>query len=256
MKGLARLARSGLAAAAHYSGALAAYRRLRLRDRGIILMYHRVAASEAEAANLDPGMYVMQRSLESQLRDLLHSHTLVTIDQFGEWMAGTAQFPKPPCALTFDDGWLDNYETAFPVLRRYSAPATIFLITGDVGKPRMMGWDQILEMERHGIAFGSHTVTHAQLGQCDPARIRTELAESRATLQQRLARPSRWFCFPKGSHNDTACALVSEYYDGALVTTRGWVSRSDDRFRVRRIAMHEDVSRTPPLFAWRLALLR
>ena len=67
---------------------------------------------------------------------------------------------------------------AFPLLQRHGATATIFLITGAVGTPSMMSWAQVDEMERAGICFGSHTVSHALLGETPPDRIRSELADS------------------------------------------------------------------------------
>jgi peptidoglycan/xylan/chitin deacetylase (PgdA/CDA1 family) len=237
----------------HYSGLLGRYRHAAHRTRGLVLTYHHVLRSRTRT--VDPGVYVTGSTLERHLALLARSYTLVTIDRMGEWLAGQAAFDRPPCALTFDDGWTDTYEMAFPILQKHGAPATVFLITGAVGTPGMLDWPRILEMERAGISFGSHTVSHALLGHCDPARIRTELAESRSQLAERLIRPSQWFCFPKGSHTDAACRLASEYYAGAVTTEPGWVSRGDDPYRIRRINMHDDMTRTTALFAWKLALL-
>jgi peptidoglycan/xylan/chitin deacetylase (PgdA/CDA1 family) len=251
-----RWARHAAAALGHYTGALGLYRRVAMRGRAVILMYHRVLEDDGIPPDLHPGMFVTRRTFEKHLRLLRTSHTLVTIDQIGEWLKGQATFERPPCALTFDDGWLDNYETAFPLLKAYGATATIFLITGNRGTTGMMSWEQVLEMERAGIAFGSHTVSHVELGKCEPERIREELVESRKTLEERLARMSEWFCFPKGSYNRQAVELVGEHYAGAVTVDSGWVSPGDDPRRLRRIGVHDDMSWTTPLFAWRLASLR
>ena len=248
--------RQAAAAALHYTGVLGAYRRALHRRRGLILTYHRVIDDRMATAALDPGMYVTKSTFERHLQVLRRTYHLVTIDQMGRWLAGQELADRPPCALTFDDGWADNYEVAFPILHRQAAPATVFLITGSVGAAGMLDWPQVKEMERAGIAFGSHTVTHAQLGLCNSAQIRQELRESRECLVARLERPSRWFCFPKGSHSDIACSIAREYYAGALTTEPGWVSHGDDPFRLRRINMHEDMTRSAPLFAWKIALLR
>ena len=74
-------------------------------------------------------------------------------------------------------------------------------------------------------------------------------------LTDRLKRPSRWFCFPKGSHSPVARDLVSEYYDGAVTVEGGWVGRGDDPYTLRRVGVHDDMTSTSALFAWRLALL-
>ena len=256
MSAAGQQARRAIAAAAYRSGLLGQYLRAALGDRALVLMYHRVLDDGADTSGIDPGMFVTRQSFEAQLQVLRESFTLVTIDAIGEWLAGRATFDRPPCALTFDDGWADNYTVAFPLLQRFDATATVFIVTGAVGTTDMMQWEQVREMERAGIAFGSHTVTHAELGRCQPDQIRRELADSRETINARLARPSRWFCFPKGSHNDAACRMAGEYYAGAVTVENGWVSRGDDPYRVRRIGIHDDVSRTPALFAWRLARLR
>jgi len=249
--------RRAVAAAAHGSGVLGQYLQSALQDKALVLMYHRVLEDAEDTRATDPGMFVKRQSLDGQLALLTERFTLVTIDAIGDWLAGRVRFDRPPCALTFDDGWLDNYTVAFPLLRQYGATATIFLVTGAIGRDaHMMSWAQVDEMERAGIRFGSHTVTHAELGRCAPDQIRRELLDSRTTLTERVAHPSRWFCFPKGSHSDVACRIVSEYYDGAVLVESGYVSRGDDAYRLRRIGVHDDVSRTPSLFAWRLARLR
>jgi peptidoglycan/xylan/chitin deacetylase (PgdA/CDA1 family) len=248
--------RRAVAAAAHGSGLLGQYLDTVLEDKALVLMYHRVLDDAADTRGIDPGMFVRRQSLASQLALLAERYTLVTIDAIGDWLAGRATFDRPPCALTFDDGWLDNYTIAFPLLQRFGATATIFLVTGAVGTADTVTWAQVDEMERAGIRFGSHTVHHVELGRCGADHIRSELVDSRATLSDRLAHPSRWFCFPKGSHSDLACQIVAEYYDGAVLVESGWVSRGDDAYRLRRIGVHDDVTRTPSLFAWRLARLR
>ena len=249
-------ARGAVAAVAHGSGLLGLYLRTVLADRAVVLMYHRVLDDATDTSGMDPGMFVRRQSLTSQLALLSERYTLVTIDAVGDWLAGRATFDRPPCALTFDDGWLDNYTVAFPLLQQFGATATIFLITGAVGAPGMVSWAQVDEMERAGIRFGSHTVNHVELGRCGADEIRRELADSRTTLSDRVTHPSRWFCFPRGSHSDLACRIAAEYYDGAVLVENGWVSRGDDAHRLRRIGIHDDVARTPALFAWRLARLR
>jgi len=201
-------------------------------------------------------MYVSERSFDQHVRLLVRSYRCVGIDELGDWLDGDDQDGKPPCAITFDDGWEDNYHVAFPILQRYRAPATVFLVTGAVGSVGRLGWDQVSEMERAGISFGSHTVSHPLLGECDEVRIRQELERSRNEIFSRLRSPSKWFCYPKGSYNPRVRSLASQYYRGAVTTRTGWVQRRDDPFTVHRIGVHEDVSWTTPLFAWRLALLK
>jgi peptidoglycan/xylan/chitin deacetylase (PgdA/CDA1 family) len=88
-----------------------------------------------------------------------------------------------------------------------------------------------------------------------PTEIREELARSKEKLQKELKHPSDWFCYPKGKFSPEVCRLAREYYVAALATGGGAVSKGDDPFRIRRIGIHDDVSRTIPLLACRLGLI-
>ena len=248
------LARRAVSAAAYYSGLEEQRHRLALQDRGVVLMYHRVLPNAPP--DVDPGMFVTATAFERHLRLLKSRYELVTIDAFGEWMAGRRQFARPPCAITFDDGWRDNYDVAFPLLQRYEAPATVFLVTSWIGRDDMLDADRIARMESSGVAFGSHTVTHALLGQVDRTTMQSELADSRTALERFVKRPSRWFCFPKGSHTAQACEIARLYYEGAVTVRRGWVDKHDDRFTVKRVGIHNDVAGTSAMLASRITFLR
>lgn len=248
------LARRAVSAAAYYSGLEEQRHRQAMQGRGVVLMYHRVLPDERP--DVDPGMFVTAAAFERHLHLLKARYDLVTIDAFGDWMAGRRQFARPPCAITFDDGWRDNYEVAFPLLQRHGVPATVFLVTSWIGHDDMLDADRIAHMESSGVAFGSHTVTHALLGQVDRPTMRAELADSKAALDRYVKRPSRWFCFPKGSHNEEACELARQFYDGAVTVRRGWVNKHDDRFTVKRVGIHNDVAGTSAMLASRITFLR
>jgi peptidoglycan/xylan/chitin deacetylase (PgdA/CDA1 family) len=118
-----------------------------LRGRFTILMYHRVVTGvELSSQFIQPGMYVTTETFDRQVRflrehfDVLSMHELLSIWRGKSWNA-----KRRYCVITFDDGWLDNYVHAFPVLRRYDVPATIFLPTGIIGTtmwfwPEELGW--------------------------------------------------------------------------------------------------------------------
>jgi peptidoglycan/xylan/chitin deacetylase (PgdA/CDA1 family) len=103
--------------------------------RLLVLMYHRVLPAEhPDRDSEQPGMYVSPSTLAMHLEIVKQYFTLIHLD---EWLerAGTGQaVPSLACAITFDDGWRDNYEYAFPILRRAGAPATIYLVADMVGE--------------------------------------------------------------------------------------------------------------------------
>jgi peptidoglycan/xylan/chitin deacetylase (PgdA/CDA1 family) len=108
------------------------------RNRGTILAYHRVLpAGSDDLSFTQPGMYVTQETFETQIRYLTRHYRLVALNDL------LARPFDRACAITFDDGWVDNYEFAFPILKKYEVPATIFIATGQVGTGRWPWPDRI-----------------------------------------------------------------------------------------------------------------
>lgn len=100
----------------------------------LVLMYHRVLPrGHRERDNEQAGMYVSPETLRMHIEVLARHFTLMHLDEWMRTKAAGAKLPRLSCALTFDDGWLDNYEHAFPVLRGAAAPATIYLVSDLVG---------------------------------------------------------------------------------------------------------------------------
>jgi peptidoglycan/xylan/chitin deacetylase (PgdA/CDA1 family) len=222
------------------------------KGHGVVLMYHRVLDATEISDAIHPGMYVTSEVFAQHLEYLSRKYSVVTLDQLQDWIQGKIDLPKTPCAITFDDGWGDNYRNAFPLLKKNNIPATVFLITDQIGGPEMLTWDQAREMEAEGISFGSHTATHAILKAKTREEIHRELKESKRRLQKELSHPLDWFCFPNGEYDETALEFVKEFYIAALTVNRGVVGKGDDPFQIRRIGIHNDVSMTVPLFACRL----
>jgi peptidoglycan/xylan/chitin deacetylase (PgdA/CDA1 family) len=116
---------------------LGANRRARARldgSRAAVLCYHRVLPrAEAERLGVEPGMFVTPATFRAQLRWLRERFMPLGLGEIVERIARGAALPEGACALTFDDGWRDNYEHAWPALREAGVPATIFLVAGRVG---------------------------------------------------------------------------------------------------------------------------
>ncbi len=99
--------------------------------------------------------------------------------------------------LTFDDGWEDNYSTAFPILAGLGIRAAIFLCTDLIGRdPRYLTWPQVREMARAGFAFGGHTRTHPHLTRLSRADALDEIEGCRKRIEDELGGPAEWFSYP------------------------------------------------------------
>ena len=108
--------------------------RMRSSPRLLVMMYHRVLPAEHPDALVEqPGMYVSPATLDMHLAYLKKEFELVHLDDWVRRAARGEALPRRACAITFDDGWRDNFDHALPVLRRHAAPATIFLVSTFIG---------------------------------------------------------------------------------------------------------------------------
>ena len=116
-----------------------------LRGRVLILMYHRVLPrTELQATFVQPGMYVTPETFETHLRALTRQFHIVTFEEaLAKWRDHDWDDRTRHCIITFDDGWIDNYLYAYPLLRAYGVPATIFLPTDLIGSARWLWWDRL-----------------------------------------------------------------------------------------------------------------
>lgn len=174
-----------------------------------ILAYHRVVEHRPP---IDPvGNCVTVAKFENHLRWLsANGFSSVPLAVAGRvFDGGVNRLPPRSVVITFDDGYLDNFDFAWPLLKRYGFTATIFLVSDtiggynsfDAGLPGnvvpMLSWDQIREMHKGGVAFGSHTCSHpGSLVDLDDAHLRYELEMSKATLEEGLNAQVDEFSYP------------------------------------------------------------
>jgi peptidoglycan/xylan/chitin deacetylase (PgdA/CDA1 family) len=136
--------RSALARALYLVGALHLLLWLRLRNRAVVLMYHRVIDREdRHKAYSHPGIIVETPTFEEHLRFLRKHLRVTSLREFRDQMTSGRPFAKRTCLITFDDGWQDNYTHAFPLLAKYELPATVFLTSGFIGGGRSF-WQESL----------------------------------------------------------------------------------------------------------------
>lgn len=114
--------------------------------RFIILMYHRVLPANMVDATVQPGMYVLPETFERHLRFLSARFELGSMIAIDSMTGGRSK--RPGCMLTFDDGWCDFYEYAFPLLQKYQVPATVFVPTKFIGSDHMFWTDRLARILR------------------------------------------------------------------------------------------------------------
>lgn len=200
---------------------------------GPFLLYHKIASPPRDARIR--GGYTPARRFARQMAYLKRNgYEFYTASEMVAHLRERGAFPPKGLTLTFDDGWKDNYENAFPVLRKLGIRATIFLIPSCIGRAsdkalsegeharEHLSREDILEMSRHGIEFGSHTLNHRLLHQTAPDETRFELEESKRQIEELLDRPCRTFAYPGGHFDETARRLAeSAGYLAAFTTHYG-----------------------------------
>lgn len=297
----------------------------------LILMYHRVLPPDhPEMPIIQPGMVVHPQTFRMHLRVLKQRFEVVHLDDWLQRVARGQPVPKKACAITFDDGWRDNYDYAFPLLQEAALPATIFLVSDKVGTlesfwperlarvlwhggkgqapavwdsvefawlkqfgasypfglrppvgseidaiihqckrftdadlqerlqrmesrsvsttatvtPDILDWNQVHAMAASGlIRFGSHTRHHVRLSDSvDASILLDEIRTSRKVIESHTHLTADVFCYPNGNHTPGVKRLVQGHYQAACTTQRGWNDVSGDRYLLKRIGIHDDVT--------------
>lgn len=203
-----------------------------------ILMYHRVGSFTARGdLNI-----VSQKSFAHQMKFLhKHGYHVISLDDLVEGINKGFSFNRKTVVITFDDGYEDNYDQAFPILRRYDIPATIFLVSDWVGSPDFMTWEQLREMQGSNIEFGSHSRKHAYLPDVKHhAQLEDEIINSKKVLEENLGEPVRYFSYPSGGYTEEVKEIVIKAkYKGACATNRGYDRFNTRPYELKRIRIND-----------------
>ncbi|MEN8176767.1 MAG: polysaccharide deacetylase family protein, partial [Pseudomonadota bacterium] len=179
--------------------------------RGIsILMYHQVGYFLPMKAHRST--YCHYKRFAAQMAYLHRfGYAVLPFSQALKCLGGEQPIPPRAVTLTFDDGYENFFEYAYPVLQGYGYSAMVYLISGLVGKPSswfqadgrdtppLMSRERILQLRDQGIEFGAHSVSHVRLATLDAERMREEVFGCRHQLEQLLGGPVLDFCYPYGS---------------------------------------------------------
>lgn len=189
-----------------------------------VLMYHYIAANPNPKDKARDSLSVPPDKFEAQMQYLAQNgYTPVTLDTlYGIFNSQTTVVGKP-VVLTFDDGYIDFYTNAFPILRRFNFHAVSFIPTGLIGGGYYMNWDQVKEISSSGlVTFEGHTVSHAHLPSLSYAAAVKQLADSKNLIQSVTGYPVNFVAYPGGISNGTVQAAARQAgYAGGLGTWYG-----------------------------------
>jgi len=204
-----------------------------------ILMYHYVSVppSDADIYRLD--LSVTPANFQAQMDYLAaEGYHPIRLSELSEYLLLGKPLPSKPIVLTFDDGYLDNYENALPALKKHGFTGTFFIITqfAEEKRPGYMNWDQIEQLAIDGMEIGSHTMNHWELNNRARAFLDAEIGRSKALIEARLGVTVTSFCYPSGKYDArTIESLKANGYFGATTEISGAYQATSDIYELKRI---------------------
>ena len=168
-----------------------------------ILMYHSISEASEKGhpyfhTRTSPARFARQMRF---LRE--GGYSTLALRDLPRIFSGQLSEISKPVVITFDDGYRDFFTHAFPKLDENGFTATMFLPSSFVGVPRLrlnqiecMTWEEVRELDRAGIEFGSHTVTHPQLASLPSREVEAELRVSKEVIENRIGKPVTCFSYP------------------------------------------------------------
>jgi peptidoglycan/xylan/chitin deacetylase (PgdA/CDA1 family) len=218
----------------------------------MILMYHHICPKELfpkSTIELIENGWKFTISPEAFERQILFflkkKYRFVSMDEYYETLFYKGSENKEDIVITFDDGWIDNYQFAFPILKKYNIPALFFLTTHQLSNEdsTKMTVSHLHEMKSTGMIFGSHTCNHKILTQISQKEIAFELIESKRVLEKLLNVPIHFFAYPGGAFNSEVVELTKNAgYKASCSVLSPARNTFDDRFWLFRNVFSESMS--------------
>jgi peptidoglycan/xylan/chitin deacetylase (PgdA/CDA1 family) len=218
-----------------------------------ILLYHSVADDVTGAF----APYAISRGAFGEHLDLLieSGHTALTVSALVQSLEAGKPLPERPVVVTFDDGFADFADAAWPELSARDIPATLYVTCGPLGgtsdwlrsegqgdRP-MLSWAALMELAEEGCEIGAHTVSHPPLDCLARAQAEHEILASKRQLEDGLGQPVPSFAYPHGHHDRHVRRMVIDAgFESACAVKNALSHPDDDRFALARITVTGDVS--------------
>lgn len=197
------------------------------RNAGVIVLcYHRFE-------EMNNAMVLKPADFEKQMQAIQdNGFTVISMQDFLAWRRDEKQIPEKSCLITIDDGYVSGYENAWPILKKFGYPFTMFVYINYIGTGgKSVTWDQLAEMRDAGVEIGCHSYSHQNLkGHSSKSAaeikqltyegwLRKEAFDSKKILEDRLGIKVSVFAYPEGAYNEKVCKAINEAgYEAAFVT--------------------------------------
>lgn len=207
-----------------------------------IMMYHHIHPEFVKSSDaLLAGLSVSPKKFEEDLNEIVKAgYTTIFPQEIFKVLNGELDPSKKYIVISIDDGYQDNYDYAFPILKKLNQKAIIYVIPNRVGTQTdgnsYFAWNLAKEMRESGhVEIGSHTMDHADLKSLNEEKQRYQIIESKKIIDEKLEMNTKDFCYPYGRYNETSIKLVQEAgFENATTTVYGQFRQIDNKFEWSR----------------------
>ncbi|BCZ44249.1 deacetylase [Clostridium gelidum] len=201
-------------------------------NRGVpVLYYHSVRESADNEVTITPKLL---RTELQYIRD--EGYVTLTLSELKAYILNNSPIPTKSILITFDDGYMDNYDNAFPILKDLNMVATIFCITSNLDGSYYLSKEAIDEMSHYGIDIESHTVNHPKLNKMTYDEQLSEFIDSKKTLESITGKKIDSIAYPFGDFNDDSIKAAKDAgYTLGFTTKKGLSDRDDNPLKLDRI---------------------
>ena len=184
----------------------AAYR----KSSAPILLYH--AVGEPVEIEWPPSLILPASLFEAHLQYLTkEGYKVVSVEELVSLLENGGNLDKV-VAMSFDDGYRNNHTDALPLLKKYNAKASFYVVHRDIGKTIYMDNDRLIDLLANGMEIGSHTINHAPLALIDPKYLPWEVGSAKKFIEKNLNGYNlKGIAYPNGGYNPKVIEAVKEY---------------------------------------------
>jgi peptidoglycan/xylan/chitin deacetylase (PgdA/CDA1 family) len=230
---------------------------LGLMNRGLdcanILTFHRVNDLDSEPLTIRIDVF------ERLMKVIRQEYNPISLQELLDRVRRKKSFEPNTVAITFDDGYKDNFTHAAPILKEYDLPATFFVTSGYIDTQRqfpwdkavsvkyaMMTWDEVRELARMGFEIGGHTINHVNLGNAAIEAARDEILGCKEKIEKELGRRISAFAFPFGRASAIRPEVLeivrSARFDCCCSVYGGKVTVESDLYDIQRVPTYPTVT--------------
>lgn len=211
-----------------------------------ILMYHYISVPPEDADIYRVDLSVHPDNFRAQMAYLAENgYTTVDLYDLSRAITNQGELPEKPVIITIDDGYIDAYEIAFPILQEFGHTATIFVITDLVDRehPAYATWPMLIEMAEAGMRIEPHSKTHINLNDRTRDLLIWEILGSQQTVAYHIGYTPRYFAYPGGRYDALTLQIMEELdFWGAVTTMGGRWNGFDNRYEWRRMRVRYTTS--------------